>query len=194
VQYYGCIFTENECWLMMDYCEGGSIFDILRELETTLTEQQIGGVLKATVAGLNYLHSKNIVHRDIKSANILVTKQGCKIADFGVSYQLEKANEKVNTVIGTPLFMSPEALSGELYDTRADVWSLGIACIEMAQGRPPYFEHNLMRAMFLIASEQPPALKDPSAWGKDFNHFIMRCLQKKRLNVRLLLNFLNIHL
>eukprot|EP01101_Sappina_pedata_P011661 TRINITY_DN7877_c0_g1_i1.p1 TRINITY_DN7877_c0_g1~~TRINITY_DN7877_c0_g1_i1.p1 ORF type:complete len:533 (-),score=184.66 TRINITY_DN7877_c0_g1_i1:76-1674(-) len=179
VKYYGCIFTSEECWLMMDYCEGGSIYDLLRELNITFSELQIGGILRATVAGLSYLHSMNIVHRDIKSANILVTKQGCKIADFGVSYQLGKATEKVNTIIGTPLFMSPETLSGELYDTRCDIWSLGITCIEMAEGRPPYFELNLMRAMLLIATEEPPKLKEQDKWSKDFVHFLMRCLQKK---------------
>jgi len=82
-------------------------------------------------------------------------------------------------VIGTPLFMAPEVLSGEIYDSRADIWSLGITAIEFAEGVPPYFEEHFMRAMCLIATEDPPTLKDKSKWSEDFKSFLATCLKKE---------------
>jgi serine/threonine protein kinase len=129
----------------MDYCGVGSIRDIIDTTERTLSENQISYLISSTLDAIVYLHKQGIIHRDIKAGNILLNDQGdVKIADFGVSKQLSSTISKRNTVIGTPLWMSPEVIQGIPYDNRADVWSLGITAIEMADGVPPFADCHTM--------------------------------------------------
>eukprot|EP01102_Stenamoeba_stenopodia_P003992 TRINITY_DN14124_c0_g1_i1.p1 TRINITY_DN14124_c0_g1~~TRINITY_DN14124_c0_g1_i1.p1 ORF type:complete len:948 (-),score=229.86 TRINITY_DN14124_c0_g1_i1:61-2904(-) len=179
VQYYGSILQGSNIWILMDYCGAGSTLDIIKKHKKNFTEKQISAVMYYVLKGLIYLHGRGTIHRDLKSANILLTDEAdVKIADFGVSSQLGNA-QKAQTVVGTPLFMSPEVMNGESYDERADIWSLGITAIEMADGEPPYFKENLMRAMLLIATEAPPSLKNPADWSESFLNFIHTCLQRE---------------
>jgi len=85
---------------------------------------------------------------------------------------------KRQTVIGTPFWMAPEVIQEVGYDVKADLWSLGITCIEMAEGKPPYSNIHPMRAIFMIPSRPPPKLTEPDNWTKDFNDFIAKCLTK----------------
>jgi len=116
----------------------------------------------------------------MKSGNILMDEQGnCKLADFGVSAQKEESAQN-KTVVGTPLWMAPEVLNSSAYDEGADIWSLGITAIEMAQTKPPHAEEtNVFGAIDLILKGDPPKLKEPEKWSKDFNDFIALCVQKK---------------
>eukprot|EP01104_Vermistella_antarctica_P014929 TRINITY_DN479_c0_g1_i1.p1 TRINITY_DN479_c0_g1~~TRINITY_DN479_c0_g1_i1.p1 ORF type:complete len:526 (-),score=156.67 TRINITY_DN479_c0_g1_i1:267-1787(-) len=176
---YGCVAKDNTLWILMDFCGLGALTDYKKVVEDDFTEEQIAAVIACTLRGLVYLHSQDIIHRDMKMANILINANGeVKIADFGVSSHVNNTIGKANTVIGTPLFMSPEVLEGATYSYTADIWSLGITAIEMAEGVPPYYEENIMRAMFLIASKDPPGLKDPKKWSKNFQDFILKCLTK----------------
>lgn len=179
ISYYGSYIKENELWIVMEYCGAGSVSDLMRITEKTLTEEQIGTVLKDALKGLQYLHSVRKVHRDIKAGNILVNEKGeCKLADFGVSGQLSDNMAKRHTVIGTPFWMAPEVIQEVGYDVKADLWSLGITAIEMAEGKPPYSNIHPMRAIFMIPSRPPPKLSEPDSWSKIFNEFISKCLTK----------------
>jgi len=101
--------------------------------------------------GLEYLHDTKKIHRDVKAGNILLNHEGkAKIGDFGVSTTLVNTYSKKNTVSGTPYWMAPEVLSNSSYNKKADIWSLGITCIEMAEGTPPYSHIDFRRAMFVI--------------------------------------------
>jgi serine/threonine kinase 4 len=91
--------------------------------------------------------------------------------------QLSEA-AKANTTIGTPLFMSPEVLEGAEYDSQADIWSLAITAIQMAEGFPPHFKENVMRAMLLISTGPAPKLTDEAKWSGDFHNFLGVCLQR----------------
>lgn len=164
----------------MEYCGAGSVSDIMRLRRKTLNEAEMGAIIRDTLLGLNYLHSLKKIHRDIKAGNILLNLQGhAKLADFGVAGQLTDTIVKRNTVIGTPFWISPEVIQEIGYDTKADIWSLGITAIEMAEGRPPHADMHPMRAIFIIPTESPPALKHPNEWSQEFNDFIAHCLVKK---------------
>ncbi|KAG4101129.1 serine/threonine kinase 3 [Neocallimastix lanati (nom. inval.)] len=181
VRFYGSFVKEDsELWIVMEYCAAGSVSDIMHVRKKTLTEEQIAIVIKSTLQGLAYMHSHMKIHRDIKAGNILLNSRGeAKLADFGVSGQLSNSTAKRNTVIGTPYWMAPEVIQESGYGVSADIWSLGITCIEMAQGYPPYNNIHPMRAIFVIPSRPPPTLEQKEKFSDEFNEFIALCLVKK---------------
>jgi len=179
ISYYGSYFKENELWIVMEYCGAGSVSDLMRITDEVLTEDQISVVVRDSLKGLVYLHGMRKIHRDIKAGNILLNDKGeSKLADFGVSGQLSDTMAKRQTVIGTPFWMAPEVIQEVGYDVKADLWSLGITMIEMAEGKPPYSNIHPMRAIFMIPSRPPPKLTDPDKWSKDMNDFVAKCLTK----------------
>jgi len=179
ISYYGSYFKDSELWIVMEYCGGGSLSDVMRVLEKTLNEEQISTVVRDALKGLQYLHSVRKIHRDIKAGNILLNNKGeGKLADFGVSGQLSDTMAKRNTVIGTPFWMAPEVIQEVGYNEKADLWSLGITCLELAEGKPPYSNIHPMRAIFMIPSRPPPKLTEPEKWSKEFNEFVASCLIK----------------
>jgi serine/threonine kinase 3 len=163
----------------MEYCGGGSVSDIMRLRKQTLKENEIATILKDTLEGLVYLHQRRKIHRDIKAGNILLNSEGhAKLADFGVAGQLTDTMAKRNTVIGTPFWMAPEVIQEIGYDCLADIWSLGITALEMAEGSPPYGNIHPMRAIFMIPSQPPPTFKKPDSWSLHLIDFVSKCLVK----------------
>jgi len=145
----------------------------------TFNEKQIASVCYCVLKGLDHLHTKNITHRDIKGANILLTQAGvAKITDFGVS-KIQEKDAKMQTVVGSPYWMAPEVISIGSYDNLADIWSLGVTCIEMAEGGPPRGDIHPMRVLRMIPTLPPPALKEPGKFSKELQDFLSKCLQVK---------------
>ncbi|XP_061674629.1 serine/threonine-protein kinase 3 [Syngnathoides biaculeatus] len=179
VKYYGSYFKNTDLWIVMEYCGAGSVSDIIRLRNKTLTEDEIATILKSTLKGLEYLHFMRKIHRDIKAGNILLNTEGhAKLADFGVAGQLTDTMAKRNTVIGTPFWMAPEVIQEIGYNCVADIWSLGITSIEMAEGKPPYADIHPMRAIFMIPTNPPPTFRKPELWSDDFTDFVKKCLVK----------------
>ncbi|XP_071541230.1 serine/threonine-protein kinase 3 isoform X5 [Panulirus ornatus] len=179
VKYYGSYFKDSDLWIVMEYCGAGSVSDIMRLRKKTLTEEEIATVVLDTLRGLEYLHLRRKIHRDIKAGNILLNTQGhAKLADFGVAGQLSDTMAKRNTVIGTPFWMAPEVIQEIGYDCVADIWSLGITALEMAEGKPPYGDIHPMRAIFMIPTKPPPSFREPDQWQPEFIDFVSRCLVK----------------
>jgi len=179
VKYYGSYFKNTDLWIVMEYCGAGSVADIIRLRRKTLTEDEIATVLKDTLKGLEYLHFMRKIHRDVKAGNILLNTDGhSKLADFGVAGQLTDTMAKRNTVIGTPFWMAPEVIQEIGYDCVADVWSLGITAIEIAEGKPPYSDIHPMRAIFMIPTKPPPTFRDTEKWSPEFFDFVSKCLVK----------------
>ncbi|XP_067356079.1 serine/threonine-protein kinase 3 isoform X2 [Channa argus] len=161
VKYYGSYFKNTDLWIVMEYCGAGSVSDIIRLRNKTLTEDEIATILKSTLKGLEYLHFMRKIHRDIKAGNILLNTEGhAKLADFGVAGQLTDTMAKRNTVIGTPFWMAPEVIQEIGYNCVADIWSLGITSIEMAEGKPPYADIHPMRHPFISQAKPVTILRD----------------------------------
>uniref|UniRef100_A0A665UAH7 non-specific serine/threonine protein kinase n=1 Tax=Echeneis naucrates TaxID=173247 RepID=A0A665UAH7_ECHNA len=183
VRYYGSYFKNTDLWIVMEYCGAGSVSDIIRIRNKTLTEEEIASILQATLKGLEYLHFMRKIHRDIKAGNILLNSEGqAKLADFGVAGQLTDTMAKRNTVIGTPFWMAPEVIQEIGYNCVADIWSLGITAIEMAEGKPPYADIHPMRAIFMIPTNPPPTFRNPNLWSSAFQDFVSQCLVKNPEN------------
>jgi serine/threonine protein kinase len=172
----------GEMWIVMEFCEGGSMSDLLEANSGyLLPEDCIRAVCASIVLGLEYLHGvANVCHRDIKCGNVLLTSDGhVKLADFGVSAELTNTINKRKTVVGSPYWMAPEVIRESHYDGRADVWSLGITTIEMAEGAPPHANLHPLRAIFVIPTKPAPTLADPDNWSPEMLDFVRCCCQKE---------------
>ncbi|CAD8195459.1 unnamed protein product [Paramecium pentaurelia] len=177
VKYFGSYHSNGQLWLIMEYCQGGSVIEMIKALQNPLPEEIIATILYQTLKGIDYMHSHKKIHRDIKCGNILIDHLGnIKLADFGVSTQLVHTMADTDTVIGSPFWMSPEILVKSRYSKKTDIWSLGITAIEMAEGEPPYAHIHPIRAMFAIKNNPPNSLTDQSKWSREFNQFVKRCL------------------
>ena len=174
-KFYDSFIKDSQLWLVMEYCDGGSLIDIIKW--KPLDEKTAAIIIRDILKGLEYIHGEGKLHRDIKCANILLKQDGSvKICDFGVSGQMSHTLSKRHTFVGSPMWMAPEVIIESGYNEKADIWSLGITCIELVKGQPPYSEEHPMRALFLIPKNDPPTLEGP--FSKSFKEFTSLCLQK----------------
>jgi len=191
VGYYECFvkpptkrLDQSQMWIVMEYCEGGSILDFIESCGGLRSypegEEVIRAVCASIVLGLEYLHGvANVCHRDIKCGNVLLTNDGhVKLADFGVAAELTNTLNKRKTVVGSPFWMAPEVIEESNYDGKADVWSLGITVIELAEEQPPHANLHPMRAIFVIPQKPAPTLADPDNWSPEMLDFIRCCCKK----------------
>jgi len=179
VKFFGSIKNGSDLWILMDFCAYGSLADVMKIIQRPFNEEELLSLVVPVIKGLAYLHSFNIIHRDFKSANILLTESmEPRIADFGVSAQIGDLVTKAKTSIGTPYFMSPEVLDGIPYNEKADIWSFGITVVELADGKCPHHGILPLRAMYMIVKDPPPTFIDPRKWSDNLNALLGCCLQK----------------
>ena len=179
VRYFGTYVKDTDLWITMEYCNAGSVSDLMEAAGRTLEEAHIAAICRSALRGLEYLHAQRKIHRDIKAANIMLNDRGeAKLADFGVAARYSSTHSKRNTVVGTPFWMAPEVIQMTNYDGVADIWSLGITVIEMAEGAPPRADMHPFRAIFQIPKADPPTMTKPEDWSANLNDFLRHCLAK----------------
>ncbi|KAG8659179.1 hypothetical protein MANES_02G020500v8 [Manihot esculenta] len=177
VQYYGSETVDDKLYIYLEYVSGGSIYKLLQEYGQ-FGEIAIRNYTQQILSGLDYLHAKNTVHRDIKGANILVDPSGrVKLADFGMAKHITGQSCPLSFK-GSPYWMAPEVIrNSNGCNLAVDIWSLGCTVLEMATTKPPWSQYEGVAAMFKIGnSKELPAFPDNlSDDGKDF---VRQCLQR----------------
>ena len=181
VKYYGSYFSRksNTLWLILEYCSSGSVIDLMLAMERTFSEVEVATIMEMVLHGLSLIHSKNLIHRDIKGANILLSEDGyAKLGDFGIGTQL--LNQKYRqSKKGSPYWMSPQVASNLKYDFKTDIWSLGITCLEILQGEPPFSDMEPKDVIKKLAknSFNLNEIVDFNEHTYEFKNFIEHCLE-----------------
>ena len=174
VKYRGFVKSAEALNIILEYCENGSLHSISKNFGK-FPENLVGLYMSQVLHGLLYLHEQGVIHRDIKGANILTTKQGLvKLADFGVATRTTTLHE--SSVVGTPYWMAPEVIELSGATTASDIWSLGCTVIELLDGKPPYHKLQPMHALFRIVNDDHPPL--PEGASPVVRDFLMQCFQK----------------
>ena len=181
VKYYGSYFSRksNTLWLILEYCSSGSAIDLMLSMDRTFSEVEVATIMEMVLQGLILIHSKQLMHRDIKGANILLSEDGyAKLGDFGVGAQLLSQKYRKSKK-GSPYWMSPQVASNLKYDFKTDIWSLGITCIELVEGEPPFSDLKPKMVMEKI-SKNPPRVDEIIDFNEhtyEFKSFIEHCLE-----------------
>ncbi|KAJ1980979.1 Protein kinase of the Mitotic Exit Network [Dimargaris cristalligena] len=177
VQYEGFIKTPTDLNIVMEYVENGSLYHTLKSFGA-FPEKLVLAYIVKIIEGLIYLHDKQVVHCDLKAANILTTKKGnTKLSDFGVSLNLKLADPSEDSAVaGTPNWMAPEIIQLEGACTASDIWSLGCTIVELLTGKPPYADMMQMTTLFRIVEDDCPPL--PEGISDHLRDFLRACFQK----------------
>ena len=195
--------------LVLENCEHGSCIDIIfhnndissqgklpTQRNFPFNEKEISCIIYMVLKGLNYLHEKNLIHRDIKARNILINSKGqAKLCDFGICREYKKGQMNKAPRVGSPYWMAPEVIRREEFDFSSDIWSIGITVLELLDGYPPYCELTPKEVMKEIAGvpkiKKYTKILDDFKCSKELRDFVLKCLnadKDKRPTAKELLN------
>ena len=174
-------YNSENIYIIMDFCEFGDLFSLLQSVKKKkvfVNEDIIWNIAIQVLVGLNYLHSKKIIHRDIKLLNLFMTKdKKIKIGDMGMSIIFDE-EELIHSRVGTPLYIAPELVKKEKYDYKIDIWSLGCSLYHLAKTVPPFTDENLIKLGNSIINDQPSNL--PICYSNELYDFILRLMIKNK--------------
>ena len=183
VKYYYSYLDNEGVYIVMEFCEYGDLYSLLQSVKKKkvyVNEDIIWDVAIQTLLGLEYLHSKQIIHRDMKLLNLFMSKdKKIKIGDMGMS-KLVKEDEMNISRVGTPLYLAPELIKKEKYDYKIDIWSFGCSLYHLAKTSPPFNDENLIKLGEAIINDQPSHL--PSCYSHKLYEFILKLMTKNKNN------------
>ena len=173
VKLYDIYQTANNMYIVTEFCQNGDLFKLLQKRKR-IPEKEAKEYLKNIMNGAKYLHKNGIIHRDLKPANILLKNGVCKLSDFGFAKSLNSEETIMKSIVGTPLYMSPQILKKGKYTTKSDLWSIGLIYYEMLHGRTPWPAQNEIELINGIYNKKIAFSSEISDKSKDF---IKRCLE-----------------
>jgi tetratricopeptide (TPR) repeat protein len=166
-------------YIIMEFIEGRNLRSILKFRGGPFTIEEGLSIMNQLCEGLSYAHEKKIIHRDIKTANIMLSKNGeVKILDFGLARMVEEVTREVSKVMGTPAYMSPEQIQGRDLDNRSDIYSLGVVLFEIFTGQLPFPEGDFGYQHVHTPPPDPRSIT-PHIPGT-ISRIILRCMEKDR--------------
>ena len=178
VKYFDSFMEKNKLYLITEYCERGDIYHHLSmQMNIPLNEEKIWKLCLEILSGLSILHKQNLIHRDIKSKNIFLTKDGhAKIGDFGICIHPRNGEIQYPRELGSLFYASPEICKGDFYSAKTDIWSFGCVLYELCAFKTP-FEASINKiTMAKILNSNPSPIS--SIYSKDLQFLIMSCLNK----------------
>lgn len=167
--------TVNNCYIITEFCGEGDLASLIK-LRKKLPEAEANSYIADIVAGFLEIADKNYLHRDLKLANILLSGGHAKIADFGFAKRNTNPGEREKYNVGSPLYMSPEALKRNIYSVKNDIWSIGVIIYELLHGETPWecrTEKELMEKMVKVPVRFPSSVRV----SEELKDFIKRCLE-----------------
>ncbi|XP_071413194.1 serine/threonine-protein kinase PAK 3-like [Pithys albifrons albifrons] len=176
VNYVDSYLVREKLWIVMEYVDGGPLSTVVKEVR--MAEGLMAAISRECLQALAFLHCHQVIHRDLKSDNILLGMDGSiKLADFGLCARITPEQSTRSSTVGTAHWMAPEYITKDAYGPKVDIWALGILVIEMLQGEPPYFQELPAKALHLIASQGIPELQNSEKLSPALQHFLTCCLQ-----------------
>jgi serine/threonine protein kinase len=173
VKYIASYKVKKEVWMIMEFMEGGTLSEAVKAYN--FYESQIAYVAREILKGLEYLHSMNYGHRDLKSSNVMMTVQGqIKLIDFGLCTDF--SNGPKQHTVGSPFWIPPEMIQNKPHNLKVDIWSFAVCILEMVLKAPPYRESK-MKAMYLVGTEGLLPLVNKTKMSDNLKDFFHKCLQ-----------------
>ena len=175
--------------IVTEYADGGDLSEKIKERKNknnNFSESEILDYFTQICLAIDHIHGKKIIHRDLKSGNIFLMKNGIiKLGDFGIAKGFQKTMDKAKTMVGTPYYLSPEIIEGKPYDAKSDIWSLGVLLYEMMTFKMPFNANNFpMLSVRIIKGNYIPP---PTIYTKDLRELVSKCLTvdpKNRPNIK----------
>ena len=164
--------------IVTEYADGGDLSEKIKERKNknnNFTESEILDYFTQICLAIRHIHKKKIIHRDLKSGNIFLMKNGfVKLGDFGIAKGFQKTMDKAKTMVGTPYYLSPEILENKPYDSKSDIWALGVLLYEMMTFKMPFNANSL--PMLSVKIMRGNYIPPPTIYTKDLRELVAKCL------------------